>query len=331
MIHIQLCAEGLNQPQREYLDQVVRTVNGLQTSFRIRSDVKKIELPGKGLLKADPSVEYLAKKLPANGDRIICVTSRAFREEMITHEDRRVFVVSIAEWEEEYAPPALDAFLMYQVAGALVSFAGDLTYEQNDELMHGGITGCVMDYCACDQIKFGMFAGFLCGACRQNLLQLNATQEQLDAIGRLLNYARLASIGKRPRINWNSAFVVMRFSENDENQSAYEKGIKPGLQDAGLVVERGDDRVESRQILDKVNDAIGRARFIVAKIDVENLNVYYELGIAMGADKDVLLISEHKVDLPTDLKNWNCLTYRMGDYEGLRIAVSRFFKDNFYL
>ena len=102
------------------------------------------------------------------------------------------------------------------------------------------------------------------------------------------------------------------------------------MEDIGLSVSRGDDRVEPRQILEKINDAIARSRFIVAKVDVNNLNVYYELGLAMESDKDVLLVSEHDISLPSDLTNWECLTYSRGDYATLRQSIAKFFKDNFH-
>ncbi|TKJ37225.1 hypothetical protein CEE36_11215 [candidate division TA06 bacterium B3_TA06] len=61
------------------------------------------------------------------------------------------------------------------------------------------------------------------------------------------------------------------------------------------------------------------------------MNVYFELGFSMGSDKDVLLISEEELvlNLPSDLRNWERLTYKKGDCEGLKEKVSRFFIDNY--
>ena len=52
----------------------------------------------------------------------------------------------------------------------------------------------------------------------------------------------------------------------------------------------------------------------------------------MGLNKDVLLISEQGlvVDLPTDLKNWECLTYPEGAYETLKNSIVKFFKDRYH-
>jgi len=69
-----------------------------------------------------------------------------------------------------------------------------------------------------------------------------------------------------------------------------------------------DDSVE-RFLVEK------SARVIVAKVDAKRLNIYYELGLAMGYKKDVLLVSEEKWTnrLPSDLSNWECLTYPKGN------------------
>lgn len=92
----------------------------------------------------------------------------------------------------------------------------------------------------------------------------------------------------------------------------------------------GDDVVQSRPLLEKVTEQIKQARFIVAKVDHERMNIYHELGFAMGANKDVLLVSEQEFRLPSDLSNWNCLTYPLGDHAALRSSIVKFFEDNYH-
>lgn len=52
----------------------------------------------------------------------------------------------------------------------------------------------------------------------------------------------------------------------------------------------------------------------------------------MGLNKDVLLISEKDLvlHLPSDLKNWECLTYSEGNYDELKDKVIKFFSDNYH-
>lgn len=63
------------------------------------------------------------------------------------------------------------------------------------------------------------------------------------------------------------------------------------------------------------------------------MNIYYELGLAMGRKKDVLLVSEQDLvkRLPSDLSNWECLTYPKGDYSVLRRKVAKYYRDNYHL
>ncbi len=71
---------------------------------------------------------------------------------------------------------------------------------------------------------------------------------------------------------------------------------------------------------------------MIAKVDANNLNVYFELGLAMGQHKDVLLISEEALvlQLPADLRNWKCLTYRKGNYEELCENIVAYFRENYH-
>jgi len=72
---------------------------------------------------------------------------------------------------------------------------------------------------------------------------------------------------------------------------------------------------------------------VVATVDVESRNVYFELGLAIGPGKDVLLVTESTliVTLPSDLRSWECLTYEKGNHEELRDKAARFFEANYHL
>src|SRR5207253_3157165 len=118
----------------------------------------------------------------------------------------------------------------------------------------------------------------------------------------------------------------MRFGSNDENDNSWRYGIKIGAERCGLNVSRADNRVESGQILDKVHNRIARSRLVIAKVDQDNLNVFFELGLAMGMKKDVLLVSESSLilSLPADLRSWECLTYEKGNYPQLAERLTQF-------
>jgi hypothetical protein len=329
-IGVQVVADGLTARETECLKRAISAVNGLQSQFQVGDAIHKIALPGKrNVLKEGASFDALSRR--ARKDRLFCVTPWSFAGNDFQVADQRCSLLTIGDWEEEYAPPSLQTFIVYQFAFAFLTWAADNVSDK--VLVHKKTIGCRMDYCRNKrELKLGMLAGYICPKCKGHLRQLDATPAQISAIERILDYVQAVSKGEdRVPEDWDSAFVVMRFSEDDENQAAFEHGIKPGLRDVGIVARRADDVIESRPLLEKITSQILSSRFIVAKVDARRLNIYYELGLAMGHRKDVVLVSEEKWTnrLPSDLSNWECLTYPKGDYAALRRKVAKFYRENY--
>ena len=315
------------------VQEAVNLVNGCQRFFFLKRCRDPIRLRGEGgTLGGDAAAELLATEYP--NQKVICITDRRLDDNWFSHEYRHCAVISTADWEQHFAPPSLRSYLAYQIAQALVPIEGDLSEEMLLRLVHEPAIGCMHDLNVSKlDIKYGMRAGNMCPACEGSLREFGVDSSALDAIRRILGIVRDEAIGRTRGVDSFATFVVMRYSQNDENDNAYRYGVLPGLEDVGLTVRRADDSVQSTQILDKVFRYLERSRFIVAKVDVENLNVYFELGLAMGLNKDVLLVSESTmvVSLPSDLRNWECLTYQKGNYEQLRRRVADFFRANYHL
>lgn len=330
-MNIKVYSDNINEHQRRHLIDAIHTVNGAQNRFFLSKDVREINLPAGEEVDPENAGKFIIQK-HQNDDFKICVTARPLSDDWFSHEYRMISIISISDWERVYAPPSLRCYLVYEFAQALLTFASDLSEEMTLRLVHEPPRGCIMDFCDHKpDIKLGMVAGNLCLDCRGALLRYGTPEEALGAIERILKFVRAEAIGRPILTKPDYAFIVMRFTQNDENDNAYKYGIKPGLETTGIQVERSDTIVTSSQILDKIRKYIDRSRFIIAKVDENNLNVYFELGLAMGADKEVLLISERDLilDLPSDLKNWECLIYTKGDYEELKEKVSKFFEDNY--
>ena len=263
----------------------------------------------------------------------VYITEKPLDDNWFSHESNTFSLITTADWEREFAPPSLCSFIIYQIAQAAINFHSDLTEQMSFRLVHDRTQGCMFDFCLLKtDIKLGMVAGTICPSCKSALMRYGAEEKAIDAIERILNYVRAESIGKPIVFNENSAFIVMRFSKNDENDNAYKYGIKTALEELGIECNRADNSIISSPILKQVYHSIERNRFIIAKVDNENLNVFFELGLAMGFDKNVLLISAEDLvlKLPTDLKNWECLTYKQGNYEELKTKIIKFFQDNFH-
>lgn len=143
--------------------------------------------------------------------------------------------------------------------------------------------GCMFDLCVNkSDIKLGMIAGNICPQCRSVLVRYRINGKAINTVERMLEFVRLESIRRSTIIDENAAFIVMRFSTNDENDNAYKYGIISTLEALNIKCIRADNKISSGQLLEKVKKGVETNKFIIAKIDSGNLNVYFELGLAMG-------------------------------------------------
>jgi len=110
------------------------------------------------------------------------------------------------------------------------------------------------------------------------------------------------SSSNRPKV-----FVMMPFdSEFDE---VYKLFITGALNEAGYDVFRADDLRSQRSILQDIISSIVSCDLIVADLTGANPNVFYELGLAHGLKKPVILLTQDLSDIPFDLKPYRVLRY----------------------
>lgn len=102
-------------------------------------------------------------------------------------------------------------------------------------------------------------------------------------------------------------FVLMPF--DGEMTAVYEHGIKPLVEDMGLICRRADEIYSTQNILGDIWEAIQTAEIIIADLTGKNPNVMYELGLCHMIWKKVILLSQNKDDVPFDLKQWRVLWY----------------------
>lgn len=88
--------------------------------------------------------------------------------------------------------------------------------------------------------------------------------------------------------------------------------IKETIQRAfpDVTVERGDDRVLTTPILEKIAEFIRQADVVIADCSGRNPNVFYELGMAHALAKPVILITSDEVEeAPTDIRAFEFISY----------------------
>ena len=136
--------------------------------------------------------------------------------------------------------------------------------------------------------------------------------EDLEA--RVRQYAPIDPIIKEaektppPKKENNLLFVLMPF--RDDLHDLYIYGIRGAAEKTGFYCVRADDIEHNRDIMEEILDHIEISRVIVAEMTDKNPNVCYEVGIAHGKNKEVILIIREGSEIPFDLKSKHFIIYK---------------------
>lgn len=334
ILNINIVIKSDNHSIKPHLNKALKSLNGRQNYFYYN------------IFENDDN-NYLFMSNPVNWNHFfnsidmekyvnefyVYIIETPFSDNWFSHETEHISVITTHSWREHYSPPSLTAYLIYQIVQSTVNFEGSLSELNELRMVHNNSIGCLFDFCRNKHdIKIGMMSGVICPKCESILLRHGINKNAIKAVNNILNDVRLETLGKTEVFNNNDAFIVMHFTKNDENDHAYFYGIKPALEKLNINCIRADDYIQPKTLLNKIKDYIVQSRFIIAKVDEQNLNVYFELGLAMGLNKDVLLIAEKNlvIHLPADLNNWECLTYSQGNYEELKDKIVDFYKRNYH-
>jgi hypothetical protein len=103
-------------------------------------------------------------------------------------------------------------------------------------------------------------------------------------------------------------FVVMPFGKN-LGLGPVERVIRKTGVARGLEVQRGDDVYTVNVFMEDVWASIYQARLVVAECTGRNANVFYEIGLAHGAGRPVILLTQAIGDIPSDLQHRRVVAY----------------------
>ena len=121
-----------------------------------------------------------------------------------------------------------------------------------------------------------------------------------------------------------SVFVIMPFSK--ELNDTYKVGIKETLIGLGYNCYRADEILHKRNIMCcGICKPMQEDSIIIADMTNKNTNVFFELGLAYGFEKEVLLLSRSLDDIPFDLRGIQSIVY--DNIVMLREELKRFFED----
>jgi hypothetical protein len=85
---------------------------------------------------------------------------------------------------------------------------------------------------------------------------------------------------------------------------------------AGMTLKRADDIWIHDHIIQDVVTLLCQAKVVICDLTDRNANVFYEMGIAHGLPREVIMITQHSKDVPFDVQHIRYITY-LNNGEGL--------------
>lgn len=122
----------------------------------------------------------------------------------------------------------------------------------------------------------------------------------------------------------NAAFIIMAFGEPPSPGHLplidIHAAIKRGCDAVGVKAHRADEVEHSGSITRLIVEEIQRHRFLISDLTYERPNVYYEVGLAHGMQKEVVLTAHRGTPLHFDIAAYNVIIYASGTELEERIA-----------
>jgi hypothetical protein len=141
-----------------------------------------------------------------------------------------------------------------------------------------------------------------------NLLKIEDLEASASKYGSIPKIVEKSEKARPPRFGKKFVFVLMPFREDYEDLYIY--GIRGAVEKTGFVCRRADELEHNSDIIDEILYQIDRAPILIAEMTDKNPNVYYEVGIAHGKKKEVILLAKQGSAIPFDLSGKYFILYK---------------------
>jgi hypothetical protein len=122
-----------------------------------------------------------------------------------------------------------------------------------------------------------------------------------------------------------TCFIIQPF-DNGKFDKRYADVYKPAILAAGLEPYRVDQDVKVEIPINDIEKGIKSADVCFAEISLDNPNVWFELGFAISAQRDVLMVcSKERSSFPFDVRHRNILRYdteSSSDFDFLKSQIT---------
>lgn len=103
--------------------------------------------------------------------------------------------------------------------------------------------------------------------------------------------------------------MVIQPFDGGEFDKRFRDVFTPAIQKAGMKPYRVDEDPTTTVIIDRIENIIRDADACLADISIPNANVWYEVGYAFAARKDVVMVCKKGVTLPFDVRHRAIIHY----------------------
>jgi len=144
-------------------------------------------------------------------------------------------------------------------------------------------------------------------ALKIDLLRIEDLEFRASKFGPIVQIFEKAEKAPPPKLSKDLVFVLMPFTKDLEDLYIY--GIRGAVEKTGYVCRRADEIEHNSDIMEEILYHIDKASVLVGEMTDKNPNVFYEVGIAHGKKKEVILITRKGSEIPFDLKSKNHIIY----------------------
>jgi len=291
--------KALERPAAEVCDfaaalarEVIRQKHNLLNGCRTDVDAAAAKSAHEQLVADSVSPEGIRK-------RIVCYVNQGTRP---AHGYGSIMESELVDWE--LGGPGLTAPEIIHCADAVVLLGGfsgtfraaNWARIERKPLLPFSIFGGAAKVVCLEEAKRieQLYAGSVSKQDYESVLK--ALTDDWDTLARqAVTLAERMAIGR-------DAFIVMSFAESPQYKDLH-RAIQEACTRFGYEARRVDESNDRRRIIPEILRGVRHSAFVIADVSEHKPNVYWELGLATGMGKEVILVARKGTTLPFDIND----------------------------
>jgi hypothetical protein len=130
------------------------------------------------------------------------------------------------------------------------------------------------------------------------------------------------------KIKENPGQIFIAYNYKYKNvEKVIEQAVFPAIKKAGLKYKVARLEIRTKDFFCKICELIQGSRYFLANLTNPTFNVGLELGLALGLEKEIILIVSRRTKIPSDLIRQEVIFYSR-DLEDLRDRIIRCIKSD---